>query len=75
MASDLSLRRQLILASLKILRDADDPRKDDVVKHYEAQLAEIDRKIAAQPHDIVIQLKPGMVGAKGLGTNKEAKNG
>jgi hypothetical protein len=55
--NDLEVRKQLLIQSLEILRDSDDPRRFAAIRKYEAQLTEIEKRL--KPPDIVISLSPG----------------
>jgi hypothetical protein len=65
---DLHSRRSICQAAIKIVDEAtEDPRRAEALKHYQGQLAEIDRQITeltGKPPDIVIGLQAGVLTAK-----------
>ena len=64
---DLNFRRTLCREIIRVLSGIDDPRKDDAVKEYQRQLAEIDRKIetiTGTPPPVVVGLKTAVLFAK-----------
>ncbi len=64
---DLYFRRSLCREIIKIVSGMDDPRKEDALKEYNRQLAEIDKKIEAiigEPPPVTIGLKTAVLFAK-----------
>ena len=66
---DLNFRRTLCREIIRVLSgiDVDDPRRDDAVKEYQRQLAEIDKKIetiTGTPPPVVVGLKTAVLFAK-----------
>lgn len=64
---DLNFRRSLCREIIRVLSGIDDPRRDDAVKEYQRQLAEIDKKIEAitgTPPPVVVGLKTAALFAK-----------
>jgi hypothetical protein len=80
---NLEARRRMIVASLELLRNSDDPLREDAIAHYESQLKEIDIEIRQENSDlaeriekpfesgIVINLKTGYINISG----RKANNG
>lgn len=66
---DLYMRRSIAKSFLQILESSkNDPRYKSSKLKYEGQLKVIEDKIAkleAEPHDVVIGLKPAVLTAKG----------
>ena len=65
---ELYMRRNICLVAKRIV-DAEkgDPRREDALEHYIAQLAEIDRRITeinGKPPDIVIGLQAARLSAE-----------
>lgn len=64
---DLNFRRTLCREIIKIVSGMDDPRKEDALKEYNRQLAEIDKKIetiTGTPPPVVVGLKTAVLFAK-----------
>ena len=64
---DLSFRRALCREIIRVLSGIDDPRREDAIKEYQRQLAEIDKKIESitgEPPPVTVGLKTAVLFAK-----------